>query len=730
VTESVEVSAAAGQEVLHGEVVARALCNWGERLWKSILASTDEMSLASVRLDVNAPASHGVYHARWDRGPAADDLADLWRAEIPLRLLGRDVGRLEVSGYRDEEPVAVKTAALARMADIAVADLESAWPALGAEAGWNESGLPEQELQERIIEQLSACERTVLKLALEGLAADEIARRFGVSEPDVDDYLRSVVTAFGNNGVSETEIPENFERQLGAALARAEGSSLTREEFWAERVTVLIGQCDREQLEERRRAIRALQEIDDAAVPGLLKVLGDPRPVIRRRAAMLVGWLADHRPPPPGPGEQWSLAPAVAPLKDLLTSDDDVEVRQAAGNALDNLARFDRAAAAALASTVPGLREALGSKDPQARKDAACALKSLAIRAAGHQPEELKQALREKAVAPLKYLLLDDELRVRHAADAALTALLPFCPAAAEALASSVPWLREALADPSSPARVNAANGLTSLAVTAARQRPKELCEALASAVPGLRDRLGDPEERVRQAAGAALKALALFDRSAEDALTLANASESGHAQGAGLLEPPQPERGPVTPRGEEQETNRPGFVAQEPSPAEQLQAELVSRLKGLIPTLPADPEGKAREVVALTYTFNQAIRGALRDEMRPVVKQLLQDIPGDYEGKRERAALVNGLLTALDLGIQVHDDHGRPHVCGVIAARARETDYKGSFRLRERTVSGTSQKTYPVPSSPDQIQIIDTSRQEPAALPDRHQPSRSGRGG
>ena len=65
-----------------------------------------------MRLDVNAPSLHEGYHARWDRGQRGRRGASLWRAEIPLTVRGQAVGRLEIVGSPDDEPVWVKIAAL------------------------------------------------------------------------------------------------------------------------------------------------------------------------------------------------------------------------------------------------------------------------------------------------------------------------------------------------------------------------------------------------------------------------------------------------------------------------------------------------------------------------------------------------------------------------------------------------------------------------------------------
>jgi UDP-GlcNAc:undecaprenyl-phosphate GlcNAc-1-phosphate transferase len=111
------------------EVCLQGSVDWG-RLWDTILASAGELNLASVRLDVNAPALHENYHARWDRGLDPGEPGNHWRAEIPLVAQGHPLGRLEISGPRDDEPVWMKIATVAKMVD----DLELAASALADSA--------------------------------------------------------------------------------------------------------------------------------------------------------------------------------------------------------------------------------------------------------------------------------------------------------------------------------------------------------------------------------------------------------------------------------------------------------------------------------------------------------------------------------------------------------------------------------------------------------------------
>jgi UDP-GlcNAc:undecaprenyl-phosphate GlcNAc-1-phosphate transferase len=96
---------------LHGNV------DWKE-LWLQITACAEQLNLGRARLDINAPALNEGYHARWADGTPGEDFEDaaaLWSAEIPLVARGRTVGRVAVSGRRDEQPIWEKIAILARL---------------------------------------------------------------------------------------------------------------------------------------------------------------------------------------------------------------------------------------------------------------------------------------------------------------------------------------------------------------------------------------------------------------------------------------------------------------------------------------------------------------------------------------------------------------------------------------------------------------------------------------
>jgi hypothetical protein len=94
---------------LHGSV------DWRE-LWQRILDWEDTLNLSCLRLDVNAPALGEGYHARWERGNEVnEDEEGLWRAQIPLILKGRFIGKLEIGGRRNGESLGDKIAVLEKM---------------------------------------------------------------------------------------------------------------------------------------------------------------------------------------------------------------------------------------------------------------------------------------------------------------------------------------------------------------------------------------------------------------------------------------------------------------------------------------------------------------------------------------------------------------------------------------------------------------------------------------
>lgn len=102
--------------------------NWNE-LWRELTASAELLGLKTMTLDVNAPALHEGYHARWDRNSAdTGEVSGFWRVEIPLTYNRHIVGRFNVVGLRRDEPAWQQLAALAKI----VEDIELSIAAMAA----------------------------------------------------------------------------------------------------------------------------------------------------------------------------------------------------------------------------------------------------------------------------------------------------------------------------------------------------------------------------------------------------------------------------------------------------------------------------------------------------------------------------------------------------------------------------------------------------------------------
>lgn len=121
----------ANGEAHQTEVRLQGSADWRE-LWQAVTACAVQLDLQTVRLNVNAPALHEGYHARWDRLGEAEDETHLWRAEIPLTTPhGQTVGRLEVVGRQTQEPIWQQLATVARL----VEDFEAPLPLPAARNG-------------------------------------------------------------------------------------------------------------------------------------------------------------------------------------------------------------------------------------------------------------------------------------------------------------------------------------------------------------------------------------------------------------------------------------------------------------------------------------------------------------------------------------------------------------------------------------------------------------------
>src|SRR5262249_37077755 len=90
--------------------------DWQE-LWQTVTDTANQLNLLSVRLNVNIPAIHEGYHARWDRLFSPSETTQVWKADIPVSLHDQMVGRLEITGLVDRDAVWEKIAILSKIAE-------------------------------------------------------------------------------------------------------------------------------------------------------------------------------------------------------------------------------------------------------------------------------------------------------------------------------------------------------------------------------------------------------------------------------------------------------------------------------------------------------------------------------------------------------------------------------------------------------------------------------------
>jgi UDP-GlcNAc:undecaprenyl-phosphate/decaprenyl-phosphate GlcNAc-1-phosphate transferase len=104
-----------GREI---EVRLQGSAEWGE-FWKRLTGSADRLKLRSISLDVNSPAHHEGYHARWCRPTVKfGEEPNCWSAVILLTAWGQTIGQVAVTGHPDaEEPVWQKLADLTAITD-------------------------------------------------------------------------------------------------------------------------------------------------------------------------------------------------------------------------------------------------------------------------------------------------------------------------------------------------------------------------------------------------------------------------------------------------------------------------------------------------------------------------------------------------------------------------------------------------------------------------------------
>jgi UDP-GlcNAc:undecaprenyl-phosphate GlcNAc-1-phosphate transferase len=103
----------------HSAIQLQGCGAWTDQ-WATLTEAAEEMALKAMRLDINAPALHESYHGRWVNPCDEEDTEGgdtSWNVAIPLLWRGQTVGRLEVSGGRDDQPVWQKIATLTKLVD-------------------------------------------------------------------------------------------------------------------------------------------------------------------------------------------------------------------------------------------------------------------------------------------------------------------------------------------------------------------------------------------------------------------------------------------------------------------------------------------------------------------------------------------------------------------------------------------------------------------------------------
>jgi UDP-GlcNAc:undecaprenyl-phosphate/decaprenyl-phosphate GlcNAc-1-phosphate transferase len=89
-----------------------------DQVWDDLTGVAHRLNFQTICLDVNAPAMHENYHARWDQ-PGGPPVAFLWRLEVPLLMNGTPIGRLSVSAERDDQSLVDALQVLVKIVELA-----------------------------------------------------------------------------------------------------------------------------------------------------------------------------------------------------------------------------------------------------------------------------------------------------------------------------------------------------------------------------------------------------------------------------------------------------------------------------------------------------------------------------------------------------------------------------------------------------------------------------------
>ena len=323
-----------------------------------------------------------------------------------------------------------------------------------------------------------------------------------------------------------------------------------------------------------------------------------------------------------------------------------------------------------------------------------------ALESLGYQKHEIS-GIGKGTVGGIAEMLDGDDLVLRRSAVQRLTFYVND-----PRIVVALPALKKALRDPDSYLR-----WFSSLILQAAAHRERHAAQIL---VEGLED----PNQSVRSIAAAAIRGMTEWRSTITGPLQrlLKSTDENVRAETKAVLRAICGEKtlAEALKKIEDESAldllKRPEDMLR---PAESVETELAAAVTRLIfPKFPDAPEAKAKAIISLERTLNQTFRKTLQGQAEPLIKSLLQDIPADYDGKRDLAILINSLFAALDFGILIHDRNGHPRICSMQATRARPTDEKGQLRLCARSISNSSQRSFSLPPL-DQLQIVETPREQ-----------------
>jgi UDP-GlcNAc:undecaprenyl-phosphate GlcNAc-1-phosphate transferase len=95
----------------------QGVADW-DLVWEDLTNVAYRLNFQTVCLDVNAPAMHENYHARWDR-PNGPPETYLWRLEVPLFINKLPIGRLAVAAERDDQSLTDALLVLIKIVEVA-----------------------------------------------------------------------------------------------------------------------------------------------------------------------------------------------------------------------------------------------------------------------------------------------------------------------------------------------------------------------------------------------------------------------------------------------------------------------------------------------------------------------------------------------------------------------------------------------------------------------------------